>query len=201
MTRLLLFSDLHASAQAAHALVSQSRNADILIGAGDFGNVRRQLSVCLDILRAVQRPLVLVAGNNETTEELQAACQSWAAAHVLHGTKVTINNLVFYGIGGGIPITPFGAWSYDFSDEDATRLLTDCPAGCVLITHSPPQGVVDTDSSGRHLGSHAIRDAIVRTQPRLVVCGHIHAVGGQSAWLGAVPVVNAGPGGVEWQLI
>lgn len=200
MTNLLLFSDLHANAHAARQLVERSREADVLIGAGDIGNVRRQLSVCLDILRAIRKPMVLVAGNSESTEELQAACAGWALAHVLHGSATTIDGVTFYGVGGGIPITPFGAWSYDFSEDEATQLLADCPAGCVLVTHSPPHGVVDVDSSGRPLGSHAIRAAVVRTQPRLVVCGHIHAAGGQHKRLGAVPVVNAGPGGVEWPL-
>ena len=94
----------------------------------------------------------------------------------------------------------YGAWSYDFSDEEATQRLADCPSGCVLISHSPPPGVVDVDGSGRHLGSRAIQEAIVRVRPRLVVCGHIHASAGQQAMLGATPVVNAGPDGVEWRL-
>lgn len=200
MPKLLLFSDLHADPLAARRLVEQSLRADIVIGAGDFGNVRRQLRVGLDILRAVQRPLILVAGNNESTEELLAACQGWSSTHVLHGAAVTIQNLVFYGVGGGIPITPFGAWSYDFSEEQATQLLANCPPECVVITHSPPYGVVDADASGRHLGSRAIRDAMLRLKSRLVVCGHIHACAGQQALLGSTPVVNAGPDGVEWLL-
>lgn len=200
MPKLLLFSDLHADPLAARRLVEQSLRADIVIGAGDFGNVRRQLRAGLEILRAIQRPLILVAGNNESTEELRTACQGWSSTHVLHGTAVTIQNLVFYGVGGGIPITPFGAWSYDFSEEQATQLLAQCPPDGVVITHSPPYGVVDSDSSGRHLGSQAIRDAMLRLKPRLGVCGHIHACAGQQALLGSTPVVNAGPDGVEWLL-
>lgn len=200
MPKLLLFSDLHADPLAARRLVKQSHKADIVIGAGDFGNVRRQLRVGLEILRAIQRPLILVAGNNESTEELQVACQGWSSVYVLHGTAVTIKNLVFYGVGGGIPLTPFGAWSYDFSEDQAIQLLVNCPPECVLITHSPPYGAVDADSSGRHLGSRAIHDATLRVRSRLVVCGHIHACAGQHGLLGSTPVVNAGPDGVEWLL-
>ena len=94
----------------------------------------------------------------------------------------------------------YGAWSYDFSDEQAIQLLADCPPGCVIISHSPPHGVVDVDGSGRHLGSRAIYDTIVRVRPWLVVCGHIHASAGQQAMLSPTPVVNAGPDGVEWRL-
>ena len=41
--------------------------------------------------------------------------------------------------------------------------------------------------------------AILR--PALVVCGHIHASGGQTAHIGATPVINAGPDGIKWELV
>lgn len=198
--KLLLFSDLHADTAAAHNLVDRARTVDVVIGAGDFGNVRRDLRRCLDLLRAIDRPAVLVAGNNESTEELAAACRDWPAAHVLHGSTARIGETVFFGIGGGIPVTPFGAWSYDFTEEQAAELLTGCPAGCVLVSHSPPHGTVDRSSRGQNLGSIAVRDAVVRLKPALVVCGHIHGSAGQRGAIGPTPVINAGPDGVEWEL-
>jgi Icc-related predicted phosphoesterase len=196
--KFLLFSDLHADVAAAHRLVIRAANVDLLIGAGDFGNLRRDVSRCLDVLRAVNRPIVLVAGNNESTEELIEACQGWSLAHVLHGSSLTLSGVTFFGLGGGIPVTPFGSWSYDFTEEQATKLLADCPAGCVLVSHSPPQGAVDLSSRGQSLGSTAVRAVIERVRPRLVVCGHIHGSAGQSAMIGSTPVINAGPEGVEW---
>ncbi|MBI4771883.1 MAG: metallophosphoesterase family protein [Chloroflexi bacterium] len=198
--KLLLFSDLHTDQAATRRLVEKARTADVLVGAGDFASVRRNISACIRILREVTRPTVLVAGNNETTDELREACRGWPSAHVLHGASVTLAGLTFYGIGGGIPVTPFGAWSYDFSEDQAGELLANCPAGCILVSHSPPHGVVDLTPQGKHLGSAAIRDAVMRVQPRLVVCGHIHACGGQKGTLGRTPVINAGPQGMEWHV-
>lgn len=198
--RLLLFSDLHADAKAARNLLSRAESVDVLVGAGDFGNVRWHLHVCIDELRTIDKPMILVAGNNESTEELQRACQDWPQAHVLHGTSVALSRIPFFGIGGGIPITPFGAWSYDFTEEQAEVLLQKCPVGCVLISHSPPKGAVDMDSGGQSLGSVALREVVERTQPLLVVCGHIHASAGEQTAIGSTPVVNAGPRGIEWEL-
>ena len=118
----------------------------------------------------------------------------------MHGTGTTIDGVDFFGIGGGIPVTPFGDWSYDFTEEEAAELIADCPTGCVLVTHSPPKGVVDTDSSGKSFGSQAVRQAVLDKSPRLVVCGHVHACWRQEEQLGSTPVVNAGPVGVEWAL-
>jgi len=113
---------------------------------------------------------------------------------------VVIHGITFYGLGGGIPVTPLGAWSYDFDEEQARALLTRCPPNAVLVSHSPPKGVVDRSSSGQSLGSVAVREAMDRTRPRLVVCGHIHASGGRSEVVDGVAVVNAGPSGMIWTL-
>jgi uncharacterized protein len=198
--KLLLFSDLHTSATAAASLVQMAQTVEVAIGAGDFASVRRGLSVCIDVLREIRVPTVLVPGNNESLEELRAACKGWQNATVLHGQSVEISGQAFFGIGGGIPITPFGSWSYDVSEADAERLLASCPPEAVLVSHSPPHGAVDTDSSGRSLGSRAVREAVIRLKPRLVVCGHIHACAGRTARIGSTPIINAGPGGVVYTL-
>jgi Icc-related predicted phosphoesterase len=198
--KLLLFSDLHRDVAAAQRLVDRAAEVDVLVGAGDFGNVRRAVRDCIDVLAAVDKPAVLVAGNNESTQELSDACRAWPRAQVLHGTGVVVCGVEFFGLGGGVPVTPFGEWSYDFTEQQAEQLLRGCPVGGVLVSHSPPKGVLDVSSSGRSLGSTAVRDAVLRLRPRLVVCGHIHAAGGRSARLGDSPVVNAGPDGVEFDL-
>jgi Icc-related predicted phosphoesterase len=198
--KLLLFSDLHCDVTGARRLVERARDADVVVGAGDFATCRRGLSSTLEVLRAIDRPAVLVPGNSESAEELAAACRSWPSARVLHGTGVEIDGVAFYGLGGGVPVTPFGSWSWDFTEEEAGALLSDCPPGAVLVSHSPPKGAVDVSSSGRSLGSTAVRRAIERTRPLLVVCGHIHESSGQRARIGETTVVNAGPLGVELTL-
>jgi Icc-related predicted phosphoesterase len=133
-------------------------------------------------------------------EELREACASWPSAHVLHGNATAIDGTTFYGLGGAVPITPFGSWSYDLAEEDARQLLVDCPSSAVLVTHAPPQGVVDRSARGIHLGSFAIRDTIRQKRPVLAVCGHIHDCAGQIDQMRDTPVVNAGPQGILWDL-
>ena len=93
-------------------------------------------------------------------------------------------------------MTPFGAWSFDLTEAAAAELLERMPSGSVLVSHSPPKGLLDRDSRGRSLGSEAIRSAVEKLRPPLVVCGHIHASGGQKLrWLDS-EILNAGPKGV-----
>lgn len=192
---LLLASDLHCDADAAARLVAGSRAVDVVVIAGDLCNVHRGLDDMIAILKAVTTPTVLVAGNNETTDELRRACRGWSAARVLHGDGCEVLGVPFFGVGGGIPVTPFGAWSYDFTEEQAEALLAACPANGVLVVHSPPFGVVDVSSRGGHIGSTAVRAAVERVRPKLVACGHVHGSNGRTGKIGPTTVVNAGPVG------
>ena len=200
VVRLLLFSDLHRNLEAAANLVRMSRDVDVVLGAGDFGTMRQGVEEVIGALSAIDRPAVLVAGNSESPEELAAACQAWPSANVLHGSGAQIAGIGFWGVGGAIPVTPFGSWSYDFTEEQAANLLSTCPDRCVLVSHSPPYGAVDLNSSGRRVGSESIRRAVEEKTPLLCVCGHIHECGGKTENIGATPVVNAGPEGIVWEL-
>jgi Icc-related predicted phosphoesterase len=193
--RLLLCSDIHCDEAAAERLVDLSKDASVLVCAGDLAVMRQGLQETVDILSAAPVPTILVAGNGESAEELGKACADWSGAHVLHGTGCEIDGVAFWGVGGAIPVTPFGAWSYDLDDVEAAVLLEDCPTGGVLVTHSPPLGHVDR-AGGQHLGSKVILDAIRLKQPRLAVCGHIHACWTQESREGPTRIVNAGPAGV-----
>ncbi len=196
--KLLLFSDLHCDARAARRLVERSAAVDVVVGAGDFATMRHGIEQTIDVLKAITTPTVVVPGNNENEAELSAACAGWSWVHVLHGSGVTLDGVDFWGLGGGVPVTPFGDWSVDFTEEEAEGFLAGCPAGAVLVSHSPPQGAADVTSSGESKGSVAVRAAVEAKQPALVVCGHIHDSAGQVAKIGETPVVNAGPVGREW---
>lgn len=193
--KFLCFSDLHRDTEAAERLVQRAGEADVLIGAGDFANRHQGLNDTLDVLRQVDKPAVLVPGNGETYEALRDACNDWASAQVLHGSGCEIDGLPFWGVGGGIPVTPFGDWSYDFDEAAAEQLLAGVTRGGVLVVHSPPLDTVDHDLTGRIRGSHAIRQTVLAKQPRLVVCGHIHSDWGKQVELHQSRIINAGPHG------
>lgn len=198
--QLLLFSDLHRNLHAASRLVQLSTGADVAVAAGDLATVHRGLPEIVAVLREMSCPTVLVPGNGETFDELSAACASWPEATVLHGTASEVAGINFFGLGGGVPVTPFGSWSYDFTEDEAADLLADLATGAILISHSPPKGAVDRDSGGKNLGSTAVRDVLLAKPPALVVCGHIHASAGRYQKIGTTPVVNAGPEGMLWDL-
>jgi Icc-related predicted phosphoesterase len=192
--KLLAFSDLHRDLDQAARLVEMAGEADVVIGAGDFASIHEGLEETIAALARIEKPTVLVPGNNETAEALREAAGGWAAATVLHGEGTTIDGVEFFGLGAGVPTTPW-EWSFDLEDEEATGMLAECPEGAVLVLHSPPRGHCDSAGDGGHFGSPALLRAIEEKRPRLAVCGHIHESWGCESQIGPTPVRNLGPRG------
>lgn len=192
--KLLAFSDLHRDLGQATELVAMAAEADVVIGAGDFASVHKGLAETIEALAAIETPTVLVPGNNETEQALRDAAASWSTATVLHGSGTTIDGVEFYGLGAGIPVTPW-EWSFDLDDDAASSMLEACPEDAVLVLHSPPQGHCDANGDGDHFGSPALLKAIEERAPRLAVCGHIHESWGCESEIVGTPIRNLGPTG------
>ena len=186
---LLCFSDIHRDLDQCARLVERSSEADVVIAAGDFASIHEGLEETIDALKPIERPTILVPGNNETIDALRAACDGWEAAHVLHGDGIEIDGVGFFGLGAGVPTTPWD-WSFDLTDEEAASQLARAPEGGVLVVHSPPKGHLD-----KGFGSEAILETIEAKRPKLAVCGHIHESWGAESEVGPTPVINLGPSG------
>jgi uncharacterized protein len=196
---LLCFSDLHRDLEQAALLVEMSAEADIVVAAGDFASVHEGLSETIDALSGIEAPTVLIPGNNETADALREACAAWGSATVLHGESAEVEAVEFYGLGAGVPVTPWD-WSFDLSDDDAAQMLRACPEGAFMALHSPPYGHCDQSGNGEHLGSTAILEAIELRRPPVAVCGHIHESWGMESQIAESRVLNLGPSGTWVEL-
>jgi Icc-related predicted phosphoesterase len=187
--KLLAFSDVHCDLGAVESLVEQARTADVVAGVGDFASVHEGLLQTVAPLAAIEAPVLLVPGNNETADALRSATAGWDGVTVLHGEAATIAGIDFFGIGGGIPTTPWD-WSFDLTEDEATNMLAALPDQAVLLSHSPPKGHVD-----KNLGSTAVLEAAQAKHARAVLCGHIHEQWTNESQIGDTLVRNLGPDG------
>ena len=193
--KILAFSDLHLSSAHAAEIVAASAEADLVIGAGDFCNMRRGLDRAAAMLARLKAPMVAVPGNGESAEELRAA--EFSNTTVLHGDECEFEGVRLFGLGYGVPQTPFGSWSCDLSEAQAERMLAACSQADILISHSPPKGLGDVTSGGIPVGSTAVLAAAERIQPQLLLCGHVHDCWGFRGSIGKTQVANLGPA-VNW---
>lgn len=192
--KILAFSDLHLDRAAAEAICAAAPEADLLIGAGDFAQRREGLDAYMELFEPFAGKSVFVAGNNESVDELRDA----SSAIILHGEGGLIDGLTIAGLGSAVPPLPPLPWtSCDITEAEARDLLIGIESADILISHSPPYGICDELTRSGHIGSHAVRGAVERLQPKLVFCGHIHDSWGKEGMIGTSRVINLGPT-VNW---
>ncbi|WP_116085121.1 metallophosphoesterase [Tropicimonas sp. IMCC34011] len=195
--RILAFSDVHRDLEACAGLIRAAEEADLVLGAGDFATSHEGLTEVMDALAPLAAKAVFVPGNNESLSALRDA----TTATVLHGETCTKSGVTIAGLGGGIPPLPPLPWgSWDLTEEEAETALAGIGSADILVLHSPPKGVADVVDGKGSVGSVALRDAIERIQPRLVVCGHIHDCWGRSGSIGTTSVNNLGPAPTWFEL-
>lgn len=75
---------------------------------------------------------------------------------------------------GGLPfVKDLENWAYNSTEENIAAYLEHLTRVDVLISHSPPAGVMDGDGRG-HYGLKALRRYVAGYQPKILICGHVH---------------------------
>jgi Icc-related predicted phosphoesterase len=145
----------------------------------------------LHAFQALAGPVVAVRGNSDRPNAMRRLGQGPGIA-CLHLQRVAIGGIEFVGIGGTIPL-PFA--SRLAVREKALAAAAACLIGpeTVLVTHAPPFGVRDAVFNRFRAGSRRLRDLVLHSRPRLLICGHVHEQAGTGI-LGETLVVNCSIG-------
>jgi Icc-related predicted phosphoesterase len=195
--KILAFTDFHGNQEAYQRAeeVIAAEKPELVIVAGDITNydLKRAKQLLSDLANA-GRPVYFVPGNMDNTE-----LGKWPGnenVHALHGRCEHAEGIALIGLGAS-PHGPFST-PFEYSEEEAAELLTEAMKGyhggmLILVSHCPPKDTkVDRVSSGEHAGSTSVRKFVEKTQPLLVVSGHIHEAQGADT-IGSSTLVNTGP--------
>mmetsp|Transcript_10632 Transcript_10632/g.44278 ORF Transcript_10632/g.44278 Transcript_10632/m.44278 type:complete len:177 (-) Transcript_10632:534-1064(-) len=90
----------------------------------------------------------------------------------LQDSQVEIDGYVFYGS----PFTPEFVGVFQlYNATDTREMISKIPDRVdVLITHGPPYGILDSPSSGGHVGCPMLERRVMEIDPKVHVFGHIH---------------------------
>ena len=99
---------------------------------------------------------------------------------------------------GGSNNTPFST-PFELSEIEISTTLKELASNCdkdartMIFSHFPPFNCkCDDIGDDTHVGSHSLTDFIVRNQPNLVLCSHIHEGGGKKDKIGDTTILNIG---------
>ncbi|WP_048094527.1 metallophosphoesterase family protein [Geoglobus ahangari] len=185
--RIIVSSDLHSRFSMLEKLVDKAR-ADVLAICGDVTDFsRRDVERFLEIVERFSGTCLVVHGNCDY-EDAFSSLKSENVEYI-HGRSVELDGITFHGLGGST-FTPFNTPS-EYDERYYHRLLSRFEYGekNVLVSHSPPYGVLDVTHSGVNAGSVAIRENAHLFD--FILCGHIHEARGVER-VGSTVVVNPG---------
>lgn len=163
-------------------------DGDLLIHAGDFTNAGslmefNDFNQWLGTLPHKHK--VFIAGNHDFLFERYPISDikkltGGLNAHYLQDSLIHINGIRIYGS----PWTPqFFEWAFMMERHDGSlkKKWAEIPEDLdILITHGPPQGILDETPRGEAAGCYDLLARVLEVKPRYHIFGHIHEGYGQT---------------------
>ena len=131
--------------------------------------------------------ILCIAGNHDFPIERRPKNKPvFSNATYLEDESFSYRGLTFYGT----PWVPdLASHAFYANDQELPRKWDKIPDETdVLITHTPPAGVMDQSSNGMRLGCEHLAARLTEIQPKAHLFGHVHASGGVDTTNGCVSV-------------
>ena len=155
-------------------------DGDLLIHAGDATAEGEAWEVArfAEWFRSLpHRHKIFVAGNHDWLFERDnaAARAMFEGVHYLEDDSVMVEGLKIYGS----PWTPqykHYVWAYilDRGPQMARKWEMIPEDVDILVTHCPPEGILDASGSGESAGCAELLSRVLEVKPKLHVFGHMH---------------------------
>jgi Icc-related predicted phosphoesterase len=200
--RILAMSDIHGQFQTFNInRMPNAEDIDFVVIAGDLTNIgvgfpselntyaasaANEFLACqkfMSALEAKYKKVWWIPGNHDwglinREEQFAGGLLPFAFPFEDHDLGVTI-------IGESLS-TAFDMphlakiWTHTTTDQavDNVTWLFKPPAD-IVVSHSPPFGILDKTNGDRRIGSPGLMKYIERHRPKLVISGHVHENGGE----------------------
>jgi len=178
MTKVLAVSDQVVDRIYALASDGHFKDVDLIFGCGDLPYTYLEY-----LITVLNIPLYYVPGNHDPVYNPRIPLACAEGGLNLDLKTASYNGLLLAGLGGSIRYRPDGVNQYTQSDAFLRaytlmmRLLRNQirygRRVDVMITHSPPFGIHDEDSTA-HQGLKALNYLIRAARPRYLLHGHTH---------------------------
>ncbi len=191
--KILAASDLHGDSKATKRLakLAEEEKVDLVVLCGDLTGFTESKNLIKPFKDKNQKVLIL-PGNWDSFATTDFLAQFYGVSNI-HGYSATYENVGFFGAGGA-DVGP-----NPVSEKEMRDTLRKAHSGLkgiekkVMLTHMHPFGSKSEFSGIR--GSKAIRDAVAKFKPDLLLHGHIHEAAGFEERIGKTKVINVGKEG------
>lgn len=189
---ILAFTDNHGHDKSFESVKKKAAKADLIVCCGDFTRFGKDIEKKLLEFNKIGKPVILIPGNHEENEPLDAICEELenvfdADKGVVHTDDVTI-----FGFGGG---------GFSREDKNLEKMIKDVKKNLIdkpliMMTHAPPYRTkLDKLPMYGYVGNKSINIAVKELKPKILLCGHLHEHFHQKDKLYNTILINPGPDG------
>lgn len=190
--KILAASDLHGDSKQVKKLAekAEKENVDLVVLCGDITGWVETSNIIKPFKEKNKRILIL-PGNWDSFATTDFLARMYNVKN-MHGYSVKYENIGFFGAGG----TANSVGPGNTSERELLNSLEKAHAGLgniqrkIMLTHEHPEGS-KSELSGV-AGSTAIKKAIEKFKPDILLHGHIHEAAGIEENMGSTRVINVG---------
>ncbi len=193
--KILAASDIHGDTRATKSLSerAEKEGVDLVVLCGDITGLKESDDLLKPFKKKNQKVLLL-PGNWDSFATTDFLANFYGMRNI-HGYSAVYDKIGFFGAGGA-DVGPFSR----VSERELMKTLEKAHKGLegiekkVMLTHMHPAGS-KSEFSGIE-GSEAIRKAVKKFKPDLLLHGHIHEASGMEELIDKTRVINVGKKGV-----
>lgn len=144
-----------------------------------------------EIAQYTKHKLVLAVAGNDDFREIKVVLRA-RNVHDLYKSPFVHQNFIFIGIEASTSGPALLQHSEEEVEQDLKEQVMISKGEIpIVLSHTPPYGTLDLgirfarpEDGASHIGSTALRDFVIKSDPKLVICGHCHSQGKLASNLG-----------------
>ncbi|HLD04708.1 MAG TPA: metallophosphoesterase family protein [Candidatus Nanoarchaeia archaeon] len=192
--KILSASDFHGDSLLAEKLAEDAvkNHADLVLLCGDLSHADVGAEAVLGAFKKRNLKVLFIPGNHDALATADFLAELHGIKN-LHGYSVVYYDIGIFGCGGANT----GPVNY-LKESEILDLLGQGFEKIkslnkkIMVTHAHPSDSITEKFSNFIPGSKAVRAAIDKFQPDLLLCGHVHEAAGLEEKIGKTRVINVG---------
>lgn len=192
--RIMAAGDLHSDASLAAKLAdkAEKEQVDLVILTGDITHVDQLSENMMSPFVKRKLKVLFVPGNHDSFATADFLAEMYGVKNI-HGYSVRYKDIGIFGCGGAHtgPVTSLDEKEMLQYLERGFKTIESLKKK-IMVTHVHPAGSTGEKFSAFLKGSGAVRKAIDKFKPDILLCSHVHEAEGLEEVIGKTKVINVG---------
>ncbi len=189
-TKILAIGDIHGDSGLVKKLAEKAKRekVDLVILAGDLTFAEQSTKNLIGPFLKARKQVLIIPGNHESVATIDFLAQAYPNTKNIHGYGFRREDLGIFGAGTA------NMGIHQIGDENIFKILKKSHEEVkdakkkIMVTHIHPLGS-KTEMFGFR-GSKAVRKALEKFKPDILINAHIHEARGMEEKIGKTRVIN-----------